>query len=182
MIFLVPSIANSSSRPANNNSRNRFRHKLHPPSLTDGGCYAELVAPATGHRPFIRVPVALDTAIVESPLRHHLVEIPVLRISRIALPTVMADITLPQLREALRAYSMMAPGAGRPLLCFMRPLCIGAYQRFVTFMVKENDSAPPPVIKHDDLIRSVGSRLLSITCLSESFSKQSHWHDNQQQV
>jgi hypothetical protein len=64
----------------------------------------------------------------------------------------------------------------------MRPVRVGTYQPFVTFVIEEYNSAPAPVIKHYDLIRSLGSRLLAFHWLGESVGKQSRRHDDHQQV
>jgi len=83
---------------------------------------------AAGRRPLLCGPVTPNAAIVKRPLGHNLVEVSVLWIPRIAVLAVMAHVALVKLWDASVANAVMASGACRPFLGWMRIVRIRAYE------------------------------------------------------
>jgi hypothetical protein len=178
MLFLIRSIA---SVPPSNESyefpaRNRAAHA----SIVTARVILErlyhsyrarlnsqLVTAATGCRALLRGSVTSDTAIVEGPLSHHLIEISVLWISRIAVLPMMAHVALVQLRYSPGAYSVMATNAGRALFCLKGCFRIRTYKLFVSLVIIEDDSAPSLLVKPQNLRRKSAGCLSRLTGLCE---------------
>jgi hypothetical protein len=101
-----------------------------------------------------------NTAIVKSSFGHHLIEVSVFRISRIAISPMMAYIALVELRNASRTDGVMATRTRCALFCGVRDRSVRTYERFVPSVVEEDHPASSLLVEPDNLLRTSAVCLL----------------------
>jgi hypothetical protein len=132
-----------------------------------GGWNSSLMTSAACCWPFFSSSVAADAAVVKRPLGHHLIEVPILRIPRVAVLSMMTDVALVQLRDASLTHGMMASYASGAFLRLMWRIVVGAYERLVPLMIVEDHAASSLFVKPDDFWRESAVRLLRLSRVRE---------------